>query len=70
MLLVAALIIQIILAGFTIWTKKAVLPTTAHVATGALMLGTSLVLGLRTHRFLEANEHQSHEIVLAEQTAA
>jgi cytochrome c oxidase assembly protein subunit 15 len=69
LLLAAALIIQIILAGFTIWTKKAVLPTTAHVATGALLLGTSLVLSLRTYRFLRVSERLSHEIGLTEQTA-
>ncbi|MFQ6113155.1 MAG: heme A synthase [bacterium] len=57
LLLFVALIIQIILAAFTIWTKKAVIPTTAHVATGAFMLGTSLFLGLRTYRHVELVTH-------------
>jgi cytochrome c oxidase assembly protein subunit 15 len=52
-ILATALIVQILLAGWTIWSKKAVIPTTAHVATGAFILGTSLVLTLRAHRFLE-----------------
>jgi len=46
--LVVALIAQITLAALTIWSQKAVLPTTAHVATGAFILGTSLVLALRS----------------------
>ena len=41
------LIIQITLGALTVWTAKAVIPTTAHVATGALVLGTSLLLTLR-----------------------
>jgi heme a synthase len=42
------LAIQISLGALTVWTAKAVIPTTAHVATGALVLGTSLLLTLRT----------------------
>jgi cytochrome c oxidase assembly protein subunit 15 len=39
--------IQLTLGALTVWTAKAVAPTTAHVATGALVLGTSLLLTLR-----------------------
>ena len=39
--------LQLTLGAFTVWTAKAVLVTTAHVATGALVLGSSLVLTLR-----------------------
>lgn len=39
--------VQLTLGAITVWTAKAVTPTTAHVATGALVLGTSLVLTLR-----------------------
>jgi len=49
-LLVVLLVIQVTLGAFTIWTLKAVLPTTAHVAVGAALLATSLVLTLRAHR--------------------
>ena len=45
--MVILLVIQISLGALTIWTAKAVIPTTAHVATGALVLGTSLLLTLR-----------------------
>lgn len=40
--------LQIGLGALTIWTVKAVIPTTAHVAGGAALLGTLLVLTLRT----------------------
>ncbi len=52
LLLLGALIAQLTLGAFTIWTQKAVLIATAHVSTGALILGTSLVLTLRAHRLL------------------
>ena len=40
-------LIQLTLGAFTIWTAKQFIVTTFHVATGALVLGTSLVLTLR-----------------------
>ena len=43
------LVIQLTLGALTVWTAKAVVPTTAHVATGALVLGTSLLLTLRAY---------------------
>jgi len=46
------LIVQITLGAFTIWAEKAVLPTTAHVAVGAALLATSLILTLRSYRLL------------------
>jgi cytochrome c oxidase assembly protein subunit 15 len=39
--------IQLTLGAFTIWTEKSPVITTAHVATGALVLGTSILLTLR-----------------------
>jgi cytochrome c oxidase assembly protein subunit 15 len=39
--------IQLTLGAFTIWTEKSPVITTAHVATGALVLGTSFLLTLR-----------------------
>jgi len=38
---------QLTLGASTVWSSKAVLITTAHVATGALVLGTSVLLTLR-----------------------
>ncbi len=40
--------IQLTLGAVTVWTSKAVTPTTVHVLTGALILGTSFLLTLRT----------------------
>lgn len=56
LLLAVTVAIQITLGAFTIWTQKAVVITTAHVATGALILGTSLVLALRAYRLLAVKE--------------
>jgi len=42
--------IQVSLGAAIIWSGKAVLPTTAHVAVGAGILAASLVLALRNHR--------------------
>ena len=49
----AALVLwQIFLGGLTIWTRRAVTPTTAHVATGGLIFITSVGLAVRAHRVL------------------
>jgi len=50
LLLIGALLTQLTLGAFTVWTQKDIVITTAHVATGALILGTSLILTMRTHR--------------------
>jgi len=50
MLLGAFVAIQISLGATIIWTRKAVLPTTSHVAIGAAILATSLVITLRSLR--------------------
>ena len=43
---------QIYLGAAIIWTRRAVVPTTTHVLSGALVLATSLVLALRAARHL------------------
>ena len=43
------LTVQLSLGAITVWTAKAVIPTTAHVLIGALVLGTSFLLTLRAH---------------------
>jgi cytochrome c oxidase assembly protein subunit 15 len=52
MILGALLVIQILLGGTIVWTSRAVLPATAHVATGALLLATSWFVTLRAHLHL------------------
>jgi cytochrome c oxidase assembly protein subunit 15 len=54
-LLGCLVLLQIGLGATTIWTRMAVVPTTAHVANGAAVLATSLVLALRARR-LSARE--------------
>ncbi len=51
-LLGTLVILQIVLGGLIVWTGKAVAVNSAHVAVGALVLATSLVLTLRAHRCL------------------
>jgi cytochrome c oxidase assembly protein subunit 15 len=48
--LVVLLTAQICLGAITIWSSRAVLPTTAHVAIGAAVLATSLALTIRSWR--------------------
>ncbi len=45
-MLAALVVVQIALGAFTVLTRKSVAVTTAHVATGALLLGSTLALGL------------------------
>jgi cytochrome c oxidase assembly protein subunit 15 len=44
--------LQLALGALTVWTAKAIIPTTAHVLTGALVLGTSFLLTLRSYAML------------------
>lgn len=53
LLLGALVVVQIALGATTVWTQKAVVPTTLHVLTGALVLATSLVLTLRTRKHVQ-----------------
>src|SRR6185436_2591018 len=47
--MMALVVVQLSLGAITVWTGKAVTPTTAHVLTGALVLGTSFLLTLRAY---------------------
>jgi cytochrome c oxidase assembly protein subunit 15 len=48
--LVLLLTLQVCLGAITIWTRRAVFPTTAHVAIGAAVLATSLTITIRAWR--------------------
>src|SRR5262249_9951240 len=50
LLLGGLVLLQLTLGALTIWTRRAVLPMTAHVAVGAAVLATSVVLMLRATR--------------------
>jgi heme A synthase len=47
MALLMLLAAQIMLGALTVWSGRAVIPTTVHVATGAAVLATSLLLAIR-----------------------
>ena len=49
-LVLTLVVLQIALGATIIWTQKAVTPTTSHVAVGAAILATSLVIALRSTR--------------------
>ena len=53
--LAALLVLQIGLGGATVLMKLAVVPATAHVVTGALVLATSLGITLRAFRMMEGS---------------
>jgi len=52
--LAGLVLLQLMLGALTIWTRRAVLPMTAHVAVGAAVLATSLVIALRAVRLTAA----------------
>jgi cytochrome c oxidase assembly protein subunit 15 len=54
-LLLVLLALQITLGALTIWSGRAVLPTTAHVAIGAAVLGASLALTIRAYELTVRN---------------
>lgn len=58
--LVSVLGAQILLGAETIWSSRATIPTTAHVAVGALTLSASLYLTLRVHRIVFSHPALEH----------
>ncbi len=50
--LVALLALQVYLGALTVWSRKAVMPTTLHLLSGALIFATTIVLALRAQRLL------------------
>ncbi|RMD89082.1 MAG: heme A synthase [Calditrichaeota bacterium] len=67
-ILLLALIVQIVLAAITVWSKMAVIPTTAHVANGALILGLSFYLTLQIMKRVESSSSIQEEVVLNQST--
>lgn len=49
-LLLTVATIQITLGAWTVWSERHVVINTAHVAMGAFLLGTTVMLALRVHR--------------------
>ncbi len=63
--LFALLVLQLTLGALTIWTQRAVTPMTAHVAIGAAVLATSLILALRVTQLVgyHASQVQTQPLV-------
>ena len=53
--LLLLLMVQMCLGAITVWSGRAVIPTTAHVALGAAVLAAGLVLTLRAFALLRAS---------------
>lgn len=64
--LVCLLLLQLTLAALTVWTQKNPIITTAHVATGALLLAASLGLTLRSYRLPQAAKSELSPGLLVE----
>ena len=70
LLLVGLVLLQLTLGALTIWTRRAVLPMTAHVVGGAAILATSVVLMLRATRLIMApTDAPGHDCLSAQVTA-
>jgi len=50
-------VLQVTLGALTIWSRRAVLPTTTHLVVGAALLATCLVLTLRATRVIVVRPH-------------
>jgi cytochrome c oxidase assembly protein subunit 15 len=55
-LLLAFLVVQILLGALTVWTGKGIETATAHVATGALLLGLSVIISVRSFQLYRVPE--------------
>ena len=64
------LLVQLTLGALTIWTGRAVLPVTAHVAVGAAVLATSLFLTLRSAQLLSSGSAAREPRLFIEQVSA
>ena len=70
-LLAAALLaLQLLLGAFTIWSRRAVLPTTAHLVVGAGLLASCLVLALRAAHRAPADAVVSQPVDLRQRAVA
>jgi heme a synthase len=68
--LTALLLVQLTLGALTIWTRRAVLPMTAHVAVGAAVLATSLLLVLWSSRLVRASVSVRERPLVSKQVMA
>lgn len=57
--LVALLALQVYLGALTVWSRRAIMPTTLHLLSGALIFVTTTVLALRAQRLLAPAAEES-----------
>ncbi len=55
LLMLGLTVLQITLGALTVWSGRAVIPTTAHVAVGAAVLGASVAVLIRAHEIRALN---------------
>jgi cytochrome c oxidase assembly protein subunit 15 len=70
LLLMALVSWQIYLGAVTVWSHKAVVPTTLHLASGALILATTVVLALRAQRVAGSAAEAGSRPLVAEPATA
>jgi cytochrome c oxidase assembly protein subunit 15 len=63
-------VLQVGLGALTIWTRRAIVPTSAHVVVGATVLATALVLALRAHRLLVVEAPADASLVVSKRVTA
>jgi cytochrome c oxidase assembly protein subunit 15 len=64
LLLFVLLLVQMLLGALTVWTGKPMEIATAHVAVGALLLGTSVLLTVRSYQLYKVPEVSGvHDLV-------
>lgn len=68
--LTTLLIAQILFGALTIWTRRAVIPTTVHVGIGAAVLAASLVITLRSRHGLERSVDSAGRAVSSSERAS
>ncbi len=66
----ALVVLQITLGAVTVWSGKAVLPTTLHVAVGAALLATTFLLALRAGRLIAVTQPSAPPLVAPRGVAA
>jgi cytochrome c oxidase assembly protein subunit 15 len=69
--LLAVLVIgQITLGAFTVWSGRAVMPTTFHVLVGAVVLATTFLITMRAHGLFAPDRQERDRLGVPERVAA
>lgn len=61
----ALIVFQILLGAFVVWTKLAVMVTVLHVATGATILGTTLILAVLGWKGVNSFAFEQSKLILS-----